>query len=94
MTQPGIEPLSPGPQANTVLSSISNNSVKYKYKIQLSKTFLFQTIQFSQTVLMQSIQFSISTVFVYSQLRIKTVLFQIIQYNVTQFQCQKQFYFK
>ena len=43
-------------------SSISNNSVKHKYTVQLSKTFLFQVIQFSQTVLIQTIQFSISIV--------------------------------
>ena len=31
---------------------------KCKYKVYLSKTFLFQAIQFSQTVLIQTIQFS------------------------------------
>ena len=36
-------------------------------------------IQFSQTVLIQTIQFSISIVFVYTQLNVKTVLFQAIQ---------------
>ena len=43
--------------------SISINSVKYKYAVTLSKTFLFQAIQFSQTVLIQTIQFSISMQF-------------------------------
>ena len=36
---------------------------KCKYKVQLSKTFLFQAIQFSQTVLIQANQFSLSTQF-------------------------------
>ena len=41
----------------------------------------------------QTIQFSINTVFVYSQLNVKTVLFQTIQYSIsTHFKCQKQFY--
>ena len=51
-------------------SSISTNSVKHKYTVQLSKTFLFQAIQFGQTVLIQEIQFSISIVFVYTQLNV------------------------
>ena len=42
------------------------------------KTFLFQAIQFSQTVLIQPIWFNISIVFVYTQLNVKTVLFQAI----------------
>ena len=34
-------------------------------------------------------------VFVYKQLNVKTVLLQTIQFSIsTQFQCQKQFYFK
>ena len=70
-------------------SSISNNSVKHKYTVQLSKTFLFQAIQFSQTVLIKTIQFSISIVFVYTQLKVKTFLFQTIQFNIAmQFKCQ------
>ena len=48
-------------------------------------------IQFIQTVL---IQFSISTDFVYSQLNVKTVLYQTIQFSVSRFNCQKQFHFK
>ena len=48
----------------------------------MSKTFLFQDIQFSQTVLIQTIQFSISIAFVYTQLNVKTVLFQTIQLSV------------
>ena len=48
--------------------------------------FLFQAIQFSQAVLIQTIQFSISIVFVHTQLNVKTVLFQAIQFNIsTQF---------
>ena len=61
---------------------------------------------FSLTVLIQTIQFSISIVFVYTQLNIKTVLFQKIHFNVktvsisktvpfqtNQFSIKKQFYF-
>ena len=59
-----------------IISSISNNSV------QLSKTFLFQAIQFSQTVLIQLIQISISIDFVYTELNVKTVLYQTIHFNV------------
>ena len=74
----------------------------------MSKTFPFQAIQFSQTVLIQPIQFNISIDFVYTQLNVKIVLFQTIQFKVstasmsktiqisisTQFNCQKHFYFK
>ena len=49
----------------------------------MSKTFPFQTIQFSQKILFQTIQFSISIVFVYTQLIVRTVLFQIIQFRLT-----------
>ena len=49
----------------------------------MSKTFLFQAIQFSQTVLIQTIQFSISIVFVYTQLDVKIVLFQTIQFSIS-----------
>ena len=36
-----------------------------------------------------------SIVFVYTQLNVKTVLFQTVQFNIsTKFHCQKQFYFK
>ena len=41
----------------------------------MSKTFLFQTIQFSQTIL--------SIVFVHTQLNVKTVLFQVIQFTIS-----------
>ena len=52
----------------------------------MSKTFLFQVIQFSQTVLIQTILFSRSIVFVQLKLNVKTVLFQVIQFNInTQF---------
>ena len=47
------------------------------------KIFLFQAIQFSQAVLIQLIQFSISTDFVYSQLNVKTVLYQTNQFSVS-----------
>ena len=53
------------------------------------KTFLFQAIQFSQTVLIQTIKFSISTVFVHTQLNVKTALFQTVQFSMsTQFKYQ------
>ena len=42
------------------------------------KTFTLQVIQFSQTLWFQTIQFSIDIVFVYTQLNVKTVLFQTI----------------
>ena len=58
------------------------------------KIFLFEAIQFSQTVQIQLIQFSIRIDFVYSQLNVKTVLFQTIQFSISKFQFQKQFYFK
>ena len=52
----------------------------------LPKTFLFQAIQFCQTILIQSIQLSINIVFVHTQINIKTVLFQTIQFSIsTQF---------
>ena len=66
-----------------ISSSISNNSVKHKYTVYLSKTFLFQAIQFSQTVLIQTVQFNMSIVFVHTQLNVKTVLFQAIQFSVS-----------
>ena len=62
----------------------------------MSKTFLFQPIQFSMII-----------IFVYTQLNVKTVLFQIIQFSVNtvsmsktvlfqtiEFSIQKQYYFK
>ena len=39
------------------------------------KTFLFQIIQFIQTVLIQLIYFIISTDFVYTQLKVKILLY-------------------
>ena len=50
-----------------------------KCKYSFSKTFPFQAIQFSQAVL---IQLSITTDFVYTQLYVKTVLCQTIQFSV------------
>ena len=49
-------------------------------------TVLFQTIQVnicSQTVLIQPIQFTISIDFVYTQLNVKTVPFQTIQFSIS-----------
>ena len=48
----------------------------------MSKTFLFQAFQFSQTVSIQAIQLSISIVFAHTQLNIKNVLFQTIQFRI------------
>ena len=48
-------------------------------------------------VIIQTIKFSISIVFffVYTQLNVKTFLFQTIQFSIiTQFQCQKHLVFK
>ena len=50
-------------------------SLIVKNTVELSKTFLFDTIQSNQTVLVQKIQFSISTDFVYTHLNVKTVLY-------------------
>ena len=55
----------------------------------MSKAFLFQAIQLSQTVLIQIIQFSISTYFVYTQLNVKTVLYQTIQFSVSKVSMSK-----
>ena len=56
------------------------------------KKFLFQAIQFNQTVLIQTIQFNIWIVFVNTQLNVKTVLFEAIQFSIsTQFTCQNSF---
>ena len=49
----------------------------------MSKTFLFQAIQFIPTVLIQVIQFSINIDFVYTQLNVKAVLYQTIQFIVS-----------
>ena len=52
--------------------------------------FLFQAVQFSQTVLFQAIQFKISIVFfVFTQLNIKSVLFQTIKFSVSTFSQSK-----
>ena len=48
----------------------------------LFKTFLFQAIQFSQTVLIQTIQFSVSIFFIHTQLNVKKIPFQTIQFSV------------
>ena len=49
----------------------------------MSKIFLFQAIQSNQTVLIQTIPFIMSTVVVYIQLNVKTVIFQTIQFSVS-----------
>ena len=50
------------------------------------KIFLFQAIQFSQTIQIQTIQFSVKIVFVHTQLNVKTVRFQTVQFCIsTQF---------
>ena len=54
---------------------------KCKYSL-IVKTFLFQAIQFSQAVLIQLIQFSIKAGFVCTQLNVKTVRYQTIQFNL------------
>ena len=57
------------------------------------KAFLFQAIQISQTALFQTIRFSICIVFVYTQLNVKIVRFQAIQFSVSTVSMSKQFYF-
>ena len=55
----------------------------------MSKASLFQAIQFNQIVLIQTNQFNISIVFVHTQLNVKTVLFQTIQFSkIMQFKYQ------
>ena len=58
------------------------------------KTFLFLAIQFNQTVLIQTIQFTISIAFVYTQLNVKTVLFQAIQFSMSTVSMSKTFPFQ
>ena len=53
------------------------------------KTFLFQAIQFSQTVRIQLIQFSISSDFLYTQVNVKTVPYQTIQFSVSKVSMSK-----
>ena len=67
-------------QFQTIQFSISTQ-FKCKYSL-IAKTFLFLAIQFCQVVLIQVIQFSIGTDFVYTQLDVKTVLYQTIQFSV------------
>ena len=61
---------------------------------ELYEIFLFQAIQFSQIVLIQTILFSISIDFVYTQLNVKTVLFQTIQFSVSTVSMSKTVSFK
>ncbi len=55
----------------------------------MSKTFLFQAIQFIQTVQIQLRQFSISIDFLYTQLNVKTVLYQTIKFSVSRVSMSK-----
>ena len=71
----------------TIQFSIST-LFKYKYSL-IGKTFLFQAFQLSQTVLIQLIQLSIITDFVYTQLNVKTVLYQTIQFSVSRVSMSK-----
>ena len=71
----------------TIQSSISTQ-FEYKYSL-IVKTFLFQAIQFSQAVLIQLILFNISTDFVYTQLNVKTVLYQTNQFSVSRVSISK-----
>ena len=48
-----------------------------------SQNISIQAIEFSQRVLIQTIQFNISMVFVHTQLNVKTVLFQTIQFSLS-----------
>ena len=57
----------------------------------LSKTFLFQAVLFSQIVL---IQLSISIDILYTELEVKTVLYQTIQFTVSTVSMSKHFHFK
>ena len=72
------------PQQNTI--GLRNARVH-----SLSKTFLFQAIQFIQTFLTQLIQVTVRIDFVYTQLNVKTVLFQIIQFSVSTVSMSMQF---
>ena len=47
------------------------------------KKFLFLVTLFIITVLVQTIHFSPSIVFVHTQLNVKPVLFQVIQFNIS-----------
>ena len=59
-------------------------STQFKYKYSLvGKNISISIIQFSQVVLIQLIQFSLSTDFLYTQLNVKTVLYQTIQFSVS-----------
>ena len=58
-----------------------NTQFKCKYSLIVKNISIF-AIQFSQAVLIQLIQFSISTDFAYTQLHVKTVLCQTIQFSV------------
>ena len=74
----------PNPFFIQIIISISKQfSLNMSTQFNCQKTFLFQAIKFSQTILIQTIQFSISIDFVYTQLNVKTVIFQIIQFSIS-----------
>ena len=86
-------------QFKTIHSSKSTQ-FECKYRLIVKKHF-FRAIQFSQAILLQLIQFSKRTDLVYTQLHVRTVLFEIIQFSTsTHFKCKhgsivkKHFYFK
>ena len=66
----------------SLVISISNNPVWPKYTVELSKILLFQALKFCQTVLIQTVKISISIAFLYTQLNVKTILIQTIQFSI------------
>ena len=56
--------------------------------------FLFQAIQFSQTTLIRTIQSDISIGFYYTQLNVKTILFQTIQFSISTVSMSKKVLFQ
>ena len=70
-----------------------------KKQFNCQKTFLSQAIQFSQTdiiklIIIQTIQFSIGIDFVYTQLNVKTLLFQAIQFSISSVSMSKTVIFQ
>ena len=75
----------------TVLFQIIQFSISTQFNCQKYNNLYFQ---FSQTVRIKKTQFSISIVLVYKQLKLKTVLFNIIQFSTSTVSMSKQFHFK
>ena len=69
-------------------------TIQFSMSTQLNCQKLFQAIQFIQIVLIQLIQFSISTDFVYTQLNVKTVRYQTIQFSVSRVSMLETFPFQ